>query len=300
MDLNKLEHFLAVAEELSFTRAAARLRLAQSGVSSSVKFLERDLGAALFERTTQRVELTAAGQALVPRARRILADVRDARQAVDEVRAGLRGTLALGLPRGLTPAHLSAALADFRSRFPLVDVRLTVPGQGRGGADHAEALRDGSLDLAYVMTAGPIPGLRVHVLSAEVLILACAEGDPLADRAEIRLTDLRDSDFIDFPIGWGIRSAVDRAFVAAGLPERRTTLEMTETATVIDLVRHRLGVAFVPESSRDQAPDLRYRTISDYAPCYDLAIAADGSREPGPVTDAFRSAVLNRHGIAQP
>ena len=294
MDIHKLEHFLAVAEELSFTRAAARLHLAQSGVSSSVKFLERDLGAALFERTTQRVELTPAGEALVPEARRVLAAVRDARQAVDEVRAGLRGTLELGVLHGLTPAHVPATLAAFRTDFPLVDIHLVAPGQG-GTTSHAESLREGSLDLAYVMTTGPLPDLRLHVLSSEVLVLACANDHPLAALPGVDLAELSDTDFIDFPVGWGIRAAVDRVFAAAGVPQRRTTLEMNEISTVLDLVRHRLGVAFVPEHFREQASDLCFLPVRDYVPGYDLAIATDRKRALGPVARTFLSTVVSRY-----
>ncbi|HEV2635381.1 MAG TPA: LysR substrate-binding domain-containing protein [Actinocrinis sp.] len=304
MDLNKLEHFLAVAEELSFTRAAARLHLAQSGVSSSVKYLERDLGVPLFDRTTQKVELTDAGQVLVTEARRVLAAVRDARQAVDEVRSGLRGTLELGVLHGLTPTHVPATLAAFRTEFPLVDIHLVAPGPS-GATGHTESLREGALDLAYLMVAGPTPDLRVHVLSTETLVLACAADHPLvtgplAGRAGVVLADLADADFIDFPPGWGIRGAVDRVFAAAGLPPRRTSLEMTEISTVLDLVRHRLGVAFVPESFRDQAPDLRFLSILDHTPGYGVAIAADAVRPLGPVARAFLDTVLGRHPAADP
>ena len=97
MELRHLATFVAVAEEGSFTRASSRLHVVQSAVSAGVRTLERELGAALFDRTTHRVELTDAGVALLPEARATLVAARAAREAVDAVRGGLRGTVTLGI-----------------------------------------------------------------------------------------------------------------------------------------------------------------------------------------------------------
>ncbi|PLW73181.1 LysR family transcriptional regulator, partial [Streptomyces sp. DJ] len=96
MELRHLEHFVAVSEEQHFTRAAERLHIAQSGLSASVRSLERELGADLFTRTTRQVRLTEAGRALLVEARRTLASAAAAREAVAAVRGLLRGTLAVG------------------------------------------------------------------------------------------------------------------------------------------------------------------------------------------------------------
>src|SRR5579859_2695158 len=102
MELRQLEHFVAVAEERSFTRAAARLHLVQSTLSVSIKSLERELGGRLFDRTTHRVTLTDAGQALLAEARNALAAVDAARDAVAAAHGGLRGTVRVGIMRSLT------------------------------------------------------------------------------------------------------------------------------------------------------------------------------------------------------
>jgi len=270
-----LEHFLAVAEEGGFTRAAARLHMVQSGVSASIRSLERELGIELFERTTQHVELTEAGRALVPEARRVLGAVRQARQVVTEVRDGARGTLSLGIPDSLTPRPLLAAVAAFRAEYPLVRVRLAVPGQGgcgSGPASQVAKVRDGELDLVILAATGPVAGLRLYPLRTETLVLACAADHPLAGRQALSLAETGDLNLLEFPAGWGVRAAVDRAFAAAGLARREPDLELTDLATVMDLVRHGLGVAFVPESRADRAGDLRYLPIEPHAPRYQLAI----------------------------
>jgi DNA-binding transcriptional LysR family regulator len=293
MDIRKLEHFLAVAEELSFTKAAARLHVVQSGVSASVKALEGELGLPLFERTTQRVELSVAGQALLPQARRILSAVRDAHQAVEEVRVGLRGTLELGILYGITPAEVPASLAAFRADYPAVEIHLVAPGHA-GSIDHAESLRQGTLELAYLMTTGPIPGLRLHALTTEPLLLACAADHPLAVQSTVDLVDLIDAAFIDFPLGWGVRGAVDRSFAAAGLEHRRTTLEINDLSTVLDLVRHRLGIAFVPQSFCARAPDLCFLPVREHVPSYQIVVASARERPLSPVAHTFLNAVLRR------
>src|SRR3954447_5122037 len=96
MELRQLATFVAVAEERSFTRAADRLHVVQSAVSAGLRKLEKELGASLFDRSTHSVTLTDAGLALLPEARATLAAAAAARDAVDEVRGGLRGTVALG------------------------------------------------------------------------------------------------------------------------------------------------------------------------------------------------------------
>src|SRR3954469_17116911 len=155
MELRHFEYFVAVAEERSFTRAAARLHVVQSGVSAVIKALERDLGAALLERTSKRVVLTDAGEALLPRARAALDAARAARDAVDEVRGGLRGTLRFGILNSVAVIDVAAVLGAFHRTNPGVALQLTVSPQGSAGL--LDALADGSLDVAIVSVPGRPP-----------------------------------------------------------------------------------------------------------------------------------------------
>src|SRR4051812_49822701 len=142
MELRHLATFTAVAEEGSFTRAAARLHIVQSAVSAGVRALERELGAALFDRTTHRVQLTDAGSALLPEARATLAAARAAREAVDAVRGGLRGTVTLGIMQaGASGAiDIAAPLAALPPHHPHVELHappgppapMAAPGPDRG------------------------------------------------------------------------------------------------------------------------------------------------------------------------
>src|ERR1700761_1338936 len=166
MELRHLAHFVAVAEERNFTRAAQRLHLVQSALSVSVRSLERELGATLFERTTREVRLTDAGRILLPEARRTLDAAASAQAAVLDVRSGLRGTLRLGVMQLVSVADVSAVIARFHRERPLVDIQ---PTTARGGsAALISDIRHGDLDAAFVFLGAPEhPGLSVTMLAAE-------------------------------------------------------------------------------------------------------------------------------------
>src|SRR5882757_7843025 len=146
MELRQLEYFVAVAEECHFTRAAKRMHVAQSGLSSSIRSLERELGASLFVRSTRQVELTPAGHALLVEARRALNATDAARDAVAAVQGLIRGSLAVGSLQCLHVVHLPAVLARFHTAHPGVEIRLR-----HGGSNElADQVRTGRLDLAFV------------------------------------------------------------------------------------------------------------------------------------------------------
>jgi DNA-binding transcriptional LysR family regulator len=292
MDSRRLEAFVAVAEERSFTRAGERLHIVQSGVSASVRALERELGAPLFDRSTQRVELTAAGRALLPEALQILDAIRGAQQAVDEVGAGLRGSLDIGVVHGLTTPEVLDSLSRFRRQHPGVDIRLHGPGP-RGSASHIEAVRKGDLDLAVVMKVDEATGVRLLPLATEAVVLACPPHHPLAAAGTVDIADMAGADLLDFPEGWSVRTAVDRAFDAAGIPARSAHFELSDFATVLDLVRHGFGVTFVPESVGRNAPDVVLVPVRDHPPTYELALASPLGRAPSPAATAL-AALLER------
>src|SRR6476661_8759254 len=124
MELRQLEAFVTVAEERNFTRAAARLHIAQSGLSATVRSLERELRTVLFVRSTRKVDLSAAGAALLPEARRTLAAALAASSAVASVEGLHRGTLTLGVMQSSELFDLSGRLARYRSRFPGIRLKL--------------------------------------------------------------------------------------------------------------------------------------------------------------------------------
>ena len=233
MELRHLQHFVAVAEDRHFTRAAERLMVSQSGLSASVRALERELQAPLFVRTTRSVTLTEAGRAL---------QVRAAREAVAAVQGVLRGTLALGTEQCIAGVHVARLLARFRRRHPDVEIRLRQAGSGA----LAEEVTAGRLDLAFAMrTRADTDQLRSVPLASEPMTVLCHPSHPLAGGGPVAPEDLGGEAFVDFHPDWGPRRTTDAAFAQAGV-ERTVTLEVNDVHSLLELVHEGLGVAVVP------------------------------------------------------
>lgn len=282
MELRQLEHFIAVAQERHFTRAAELLRISQSGLSASIRALETELETPLFVRSTRRVELTEAGRVLLAESHRTLASVAAAQDAVAAVRGLLRGTVGVGGEQCLGVVDLPAQLARFRAAHPGVEVRLRFGGS----AQLMEHLAAGRLDVALVAVTGDAPpGVRMAPLAAEPLVLLCHPDHQLARLAVAGLDDLAGAAFVGFQPGWGARVLADRAFAAAGL-EHRVELEVNDVHTLLDLIRHNLGIAIVPRPiAAKKAGKLHVTALRGELP--EWRVAAASSQNPSPAARAL-------------
>jgi DNA-binding transcriptional LysR family regulator len=261
MELRHLSYFVAVAEERSYTRAAARVHAVQSTVSAAIKALERDLGTSLFDRNSKRVLLTDAGAALLPRALDALDAARVARDAVDEVLQGLSGTLHIGMMMAVRQIDMPRLLGEYHRRHPRVQLRSSSPTSGSQGL--VEALLERRLDLAFVALPGvPPPEIVTIEVARSILDLVLPLDHPLADRTAVNIGELAGLDFIDAPIGFGNRTLTDRAFADSGTG-RRVAIEITDITRQADYVRHGLGVALLPRYVTDGLDDLRIVPVAD-------------------------------------
>jgi DNA-binding transcriptional LysR family regulator len=250
VELRHLEYFVAVAEEQHFTRAAERMRVAQSGLSASIRSLERELGAPLFVRSTRRVELTEAGRALLAEARRTLASADAARQAVAAVKGLLRGTLAVGAEQCLGVVDVARLLADFRDRHPNVEIMLR---QGASAALCAD-LRAGRLDMAFVATDGKPPDqLDLIPLAAEPMMVVCHPAHRFADGPAVDWDELEKEIFVDFHRGFGAREVTEEECAERRL-SRRVSVEVNDVHSLLDFVGAGLGVAVVPRPIARKRP----------------------------------------------
>ena len=283
MELRQLEYFVAVAEERHFTRAAQRVRVAQSGLSASIRSLERELGAPLFVRSTRRVDLTDAGRALLVEARHALSTVDAAKEAVAAVEGLLRGTLAVGTLQCLGGVDLVGSLAAFHAAYPQVEIELR---QG-GSPELVDQVRSGDLDVAFVSAPpGGTPGITYATLLRQPMILACAADHALAGRDRVALTELVEQTFVDFPPGWVTRDVTDQALAAAAVPHR-VTLEVNDVHTLLDLVGHGMGVALVPQDFVHKATTARFVPLADPAPEWHTATAVAADRRPNAAARAL-------------
>jgi DNA-binding transcriptional LysR family regulator len=290
VELRHLEYFVAVAEEEHFTRAAERLHLAQSGLSASIRSLERELGAPLFVRSTRRVALTEAGRALLAEARRTLASVAAARSAVAAVQGLLRGTVSIGTEQCLGVIDLPAVLSRFRTVHPGVEVRL----RQSGSTGLVEDVRTGGLDLAFVaLSGGRVPaGVALTALRTEPMMLVCHPDHPLAAQEAIDWPRLEDETFVDFHPDWGARQVTDRAFGAAGM-SRQVALEVNDVHSLLDFVAADLGVALVPRpiAHKKKAGKVVAVPLRATAPDWVVSVAVPSGGPANPATDALLTLV---------
>jgi DNA-binding transcriptional LysR family regulator len=290
MELRQLEYFAAVAEELNFTRASKRLHVVQSAVSASIKALERELEAPLFERSSQHVALTEAGAALLPQAHAALDAAREARDAVDAVRGGLRGQVRFGTMSYVDVIDVPALTGRFHRAYPDVTIRLSTSPNGTLGL--ARAVLDGALDLALVsLPPGLGRGLELRTLASVPMVLVVPVGHRLAGAGSVALDEeLAREPMIDFPEGFGNRLITEAAFAAAGL-EQRVSIEVPNINIVSGFVRHGLGIAFLPAHLVPDEGDLRAIPVDGPEMTWDFALATAKARPPSAAARALISLV---------
>lgn len=192
LDTRLLRAFVAVAEELNFTRAAKRLVLAQQALSSQVRQLETRLGTQLFDRTTRSVELTQAGELLLPHARSVLGALEAGVRALDDARRAARATLRVGLSATSVVPLTSETMRRFGDRHP--EVRLSVANAGLDRP--AAGLHEGDVDVAFVRPPFRDDGLSMVTVLAEERFAVLPADHPLAGRDHVRPEDIVDEPWI--------------------------------------------------------------------------------------------------------
>ncbi|MEV1008885.1 LysR substrate-binding domain-containing protein [Streptomyces sp. NPDC049881] len=268
MQLQQLRYFTAVAETRHFTRAARREHVAQPSLSQQIRSLERELGAELFHRARGHISLTDAGEALLPLARRILADTETARREVLEVAQLRRGRVRLGAPPSLCASLVPDVLRTYKDSYPGVDLVV----HESGSQDLVRVLAAGELDLALVITPlqGQAPALTtVELLREELVVISPPDGPPPVPGGRIRIGDLQGRPMVMFRHGYDLRELTLAACREAGF-EPVFSVEGGEMDAVIGFVRAGLGVAVVPSMVAERsglrttpfaAPGL-HRTVS--------------------------------------
>ena len=270
LDLRLVEYFVAVAEELHFGRAADRLHIAQPSLSQQIKRLEDQLGVTLLERTSRRVELTAAGEVLLREGGRTLAQ---ARQAMQATRAAGAGTLSVGFYGSAAGALLTEVLRRFAQVQPAVAVSVRELLLG-----NVDAILEGTVDVAFTRLIPGQADLLVEVLASESRVLALAIGHPLAAAGSVAFADLAGESFITNPAidtdGPPPRWLAEQR--RHGLPGR-VAAEATSVQEILTLVAAGRGVCLVPASvARDYSrADVRYVPVDDADPAI-VSIARRG------------------------
>ncbi|MFC7401126.1 LysR family transcriptional regulator [Citricoccus sp. GCM10030269] len=287
-----MRYIVAVAEEGSFTRAAKRCHVVQSALSHQVKALEHELGVTLFARTSRKVEITAPGEAFLASARRSLdaaeRAVSDAAAATGQV----RGTLTIGVIPTVSAIDIPAILGEFHRTHPDVRIRL----RGGGSDEFITAITDGSMDAAVLGLSETTPpkGVNTTVLARERFVAVVSADHALAARPRLRLEDLAEETFVDFPDGTPGRIPSDLAFQAASV-RREVAFEAMSTDLILGLVRHTPVIALLSPAVIPDSEDLC--TIPVTGGPTRVQYLAWSSFNPTPAAQAFISGLTESRSI---
>jgi DNA-binding transcriptional LysR family regulator len=260
MDLRHLTYFVAVAEHLSFSKAAEELHVAQPAISQQIRALEKELGVQLFDRVGKRVSLTDGGRALLPHARQILAAVEAAEHEVRERTSLTRGTASLGAPPTVSTHLLPDQLTRFKRKYPGLEVAL----REAGTETLLHLIEVGQLDLAIV-AADRLPDVvesAPYLEEEYVLVVGAQHALTRAARKTVRLADLSTEAFILFPEGYRLREVTLIACRRAGF-EPKVALDGGAMQSALEFVAAGLGVALVPELALAGRQDIHAVNISD-------------------------------------
>lgn len=285
MDLRQLRYLVALAEERHFTRAAAREHVAQPALSQQIKRLEDEVGLPLVERTTRQVAITDAGQLLVARARRALAEIEAATSELEGLKGVTTGHVTVGAMHTMGPIDVSLALAIFHERHP--GVELTVREQS--SEELAQMLRDDELDLAFLSVTERVEshGLGLHQLVSEELVAVLPENHRLARRRKLRMAELEEEEFISYRAGARLRELLMAAGRHAGF-QPQIKLESNESGRIRRLVARGMGVAILPRSDAT-APGAPVAVVllTDPALSRDITLAWREDRRHSPAVAEF-------------
>ncbi|GAB3986407.1 LysR substrate-binding domain-containing protein [Actinoallomurus acanthiterrae] len=288
MQLQQLSYFVAVAEVRHFTQAAETLRVAQPSLSKQIRTLEAELGAPLFSRARGNITLTPAGEALLPLARRILADVETARREVQDLTGLRRGRVRLGATPSLFAGLLADALMRFRTRYPGIELRV----EEGGSRDLVRDLARGQLDLALIILPlqSTDPALETTPILAEDLVVVSSHADA-PKRSPLRIEDLRSRPLVMFRRGYDLREATQAACRQAGF-EPRFAVEGGEMDAVLRFVEAGLGAAVVPSMVLAGRPGLVGTPLAPPGLQRTIALAHRKDVDPTHAARAFRETLL--------
>ena len=253
MELRHLKYFLAVAEELNFTRAARRLHIAQPPLTQQIKALEAELGILLIDRSSYRIQLTDAGRVFAAEAARILGEVRNAvllakraaRSGAAQVRVGFTESASFN-------PLVTSAFRRFRARFAAVEVSL----EEHPSIELATALRESRIDAAFLRPPlKTAEGVTLHLLEEEDMVVAVPREHPLGKRKAIDLRQLQTETFVLYPrsVRPGLADAVVAACEKAGFTPR-VEQYAPQLSSTINLVAASLGISIVPRSMQGVQP----------------------------------------------
>ena len=284
MELRQLRYFLAVAEEMNFSRAAERLQIAQPPLSRQIHQLEMELGVELFYRTKRQIQLTETGRVFLEEARQILERVDQGLVTVERANRGEIGQLVVGFEGSSTYDVIPVSLKVYRERFPNVDLAV----YAMTTEEQFQALLDGRIQVGFMVSPLKNKHLTLDPILREPLVLALPESHPLATQSQVRVRDLEGESFIMFHRhrGCGLYDNAIAVCRQAGFSPR-VIQEADEMQVILGFVAAELGIALLSASVQQfQRPGVTYRALLPATPEVVLTLAWQHTNQ-SPVLQAF-------------
>ncbi|MFF7260432.1 LysR family transcriptional regulator [Streptomyces sp. NPDC008159] len=296
MDLRQMEYAVAIADELNFTRAAARCRIGQSGLSHQITQLEREVGARLFDRTSRSVRLTQPGQTFVACARRVLQAVQEMQAEIASFDGPVRGRLRIG-SLTLTAGKIDhlGLLREYQEAYPAVEVILS----DADGVEATTQLLTGELEVAVIaLHEHQLPqGIAYHLLRLAPLVAIVGRRHRLRGTGVMDLGDLADERFLECGPDTGLRMQVDAAFDRARA-RRRSVCALRSAGDLASLALEGIGVTIVPRPVADAIIPADHADcvlrLDDPQALQPLALAHRDPAPASPAAQAFLRLALTR------
>jgi DNA-binding transcriptional LysR family regulator len=273
MELRHLRYFIAVAEELHFTRAAERLGIKQPPLSQQIRQLGQEMGTRLFRRLTRGVELTESGILLLEKARDILHDVEQTKVSVQSRARGETGRIRLGF--GGEPYFnrlIPALVADYRQKYPQVGITAASSNTSRLVAQ----LNNNEIDLAFIRPpVGDSGGLEIDLVVEEPMLIVVPAAHHLTSKAFVPLAALTDEIWILHPrsIGPGLYDEIIACCRRAGFSPK-TGMEVSAMSAAVHMVAAGFGISIVPQSLQQiHAAGIAYLRIRGDGPRATISLA---------------------------
>ena len=291
MNLEQLRGFVAVADIGHFTRAAETLHVAQPSLSRQIATLEQEVGSELFHRARGNITLTSAGETLLPRARRMLADADAIRVEMGEIAGLQRGRVRLGATPTLCVSLVAEAMTAFHPAHPGIVLQLTEAGSRL----LIERLTAGELDMALITLSEGLPAgeaalVRTPLLTEELVVVSAATAPPISESA-IDIALLATLPLVAFAQSYDLRAATDAAFRSAGLAPT-VVIEGAEMDAVLRFVERGLGVAVVPATVLVDRPTLRAVRLIEPRLTRTISIAHRSDVNPTRAAEAMRELII--------
>ncbi|CAG7654964.1 LysR family transcriptional regulator [Paenibacillus allorhizosphaerae] len=282
MELRQLEYFIAVCEELHFTKAADKIGISQPNLSLQVKALEEEIGMPLFDRIGKRIALTEAGSILLKHARCMFLNLHNALQEIGELRHHQGGTLGVGVLPSELDFRLTPMFIDFRHQFPNVRLKIV------SSVDVAELVLSTEIDIGIALRPSYDTRLVVRPLTREVYGVVVSEEHELVERNSIALTELKGLPAIMYPRGFWGRELVETSCWEQGFA-LNTVVETTSNPSLFQFVKANMGVTVQTRSLVQSIgdPKLRYIPIHDHPPVREMSIIYRADKYLGHAAQAF-------------